>query len=60
MPDRVDMMLELYPDLEELFEVLDITPAQVLEILIQGGHVELPDYVGYTTEEQETSDETET
>jgi hypothetical protein len=41
---QIDMLLDLYP-LEELFEVLDIEPSRVLEILIKGGHVILPDFV---------------
>lgn len=39
------MLLELYPDLEELFEVLDITPQRVLEVLLRGGHVDLPPFM---------------
>jgi hypothetical protein len=38
---RISELLELYP-LDELFEVLDITPERVLEILFEGGHVVLP------------------
>lgn len=41
----LEELLELYPDLEELFEVLDITPLEVLEILLEGGHIEVPDYL---------------
>ena len=39
------MLLEVYPDLEELFEVLDITPQRVLEVLFKGGHVDLPPWL---------------
>lgn len=35
----------MYPDLEELFEVLDITPLEVLEVLLEGGHIELPEFL---------------
>ena len=55
MEDEIDMLLELYP-LDELFEVLDITPEQVLAILFKGGHVTLPPYLDKddgTYEEQE-------
>lgn len=38
------MLLGLY-ELEELFEVLDITPEQVLRILLEGGHVTLPPFL---------------
>jgi len=41
--------------LEELFEVLDITPERVLEILLEGGHVVLPEFLereGYGEEEE--------
>jgi hypothetical protein len=42
---KIDMLLEVYPDLEELFEVLDITPQRVLEVLFKGGHVSLPPFL---------------
>jgi hypothetical protein len=42
---KIDMLLEVYPDLDELFEVLDITPHRVLEVLFKGGHVELPPWL---------------
>lgn len=40
----IEQLLDLY-SLEDLFEVLDIEPAAVLEILLQGGHIELPDFL---------------
>ena len=39
MDEMVKFMLELY-SLDELLEVLDITPERVLEILIEEGHVD--------------------
>lgn len=39
------MLLELFPDLEELFEVLDITPQEVVEALLKHGLVALPPYL---------------
>lgn len=39
MDEMIKFMLALY-SLEELFEVLDITPERVLEILIEEGHVD--------------------
>ena len=48
------MMLELF-DLEDVFEQLDITPEQVLEILYEGGHIDLPPYlepVEFTDEDE--------
>jgi hypothetical protein len=54
LEDRIRMMLELF-SLEEVFENLDITPERVLEILYEGGHVDLPPYlkpVEYTEEDE--------
>jgi hypothetical protein len=53
--DEIDILLELHT-LEEVFEVLDITPYDVVSILVKQGYVELPEYVRYTNEEQETSE----
>ena len=39
------MLIEMYPDTDELFDVLDIELVDVIEILIRGGHVRLPDYI---------------
>lgn len=41
----LEELLDLFPDLDELFEQLDITPLQVLEILYQGGHITIPTYL---------------
>lgn len=38
------MLLELYP-LDELFDILDIEVADVIAILVKGGHVKIPEYV---------------
>lgn len=38
------MLLEQFT-LEEIFEECDITPERVLEILIEGGHIELPEFI---------------
>ncbi len=44
-------MLEQWT-LEELFEMMDIEPVEVLRILIEGGHVEPPPFMeGYHGEE---------
>ena len=43
--DRIDQLLELYPDLEELFEVLDITPREVIECLLASGQITLPPFL---------------
>ncbi len=52
--EEIEDLLRLHPDLEEVFEILDITPLEVIEILIRQGYVEIPDYVRrYETEESE-------
>ncbi len=43
--DEVRELLELYPDLEELFEDLDITPQEVIEHLLEIGLVQLPPFL---------------
>lgn len=43
--DKVEMLLEVYEDLEELFEVLDITPYEVVNHLIKHGLVALPPFL---------------
>lgn len=45
MTREIDILIELYPDLDELFESLDITPFEVLRILLAGGHVSLPPFL---------------
>lgn len=42
---RILEMLQVYDTLEEVFEVLDITPEEVLTILFEGGHVACPDFL---------------
>ena len=60
MIDKVEILLEVL-DLDEVFEVLDITPYEVITILLSNGLVTLPpfleDYDG-PDEEQETGYET--
>ena len=38
-------LLDLYPDIEELLEVLDITPLEVVEILLKHGYVTVPEFL---------------
>ena len=45
MLDQIEELLDLYPDYEELFETLDITPYEVIDILVKHGYVSLPDYL---------------
>jgi hypothetical protein len=45
MSEKIDMLIKLYPDLDELFDILDIDLHDVIAILVRGGHVKLPDYV---------------
>lgn len=42
--EEVEELLELY-SVEDLFDVLDIDIRRVLEILVEGGHVVLPDFL---------------
>lgn len=44
MEEVVRDLLELF-ELDELFDHLDITPEEVLTILIEGGHVKVPEYL---------------
>lgn len=39
------MLIEMYPDTDELFDVLDIELVNVIEILVRGGHVKIPEYI---------------
>lgn len=59
MIDKVALLLDTV-DVEEAFEILDITPYEVINILLRGGLVVLPpfleDYDG-TEQEQEEGDE---
>jgi len=43
--DQIAELIELYPDLDELFDVLDITIEDVLEILLLGGHISIPEFL---------------
>ena len=40
---KIDMLIELHP-IDEIFDILDIDLADVIAILVRGGHVKLPDY----------------
>lgn len=42
--DKVEELLSLY-ELEEMFEVLDITPHEVVTILLKHGYVTLPPFL---------------
>jgi hypothetical protein len=44
MEDRIDMLVEQW-SLEEIFEMCDITPQQVISILFEGGHIDLPEFI---------------
>lgn len=55
--EEIETLIELCPDLEELFDTLDITIFEVVQALVKHGYVELPEYVtrrAYETEETET------
>lgn len=45
MEQEIDMLIDTYQDLDELFEVLDIELYRVIEILVKGGHVKIPDHI---------------
>lgn len=49
--DQIRELIELYPDLEELFEVLDITVQEVIEHLLEHGMVQLPPFLERENEE---------
>jgi GTP cyclohydrolase I len=52
MEEQIKELLDLY-GIEEALEVLDITPERVLEILLESGHVVLPEFLertGYDAE----------
>ena len=51
--DKVEELLSLY-ELEELFEVLDITPYDVVTILLKHGYVTLPPFLEDYDDEEET------
>jgi hypothetical protein len=42
--DKVEELLDLY-ELEELFEVLDVTPYEVVTILLRHGYATLPPFL---------------
>lgn len=38
-------LLDIYPDLEDLLEVLDLTPLEVVDILIKHGYAKVPEFL---------------
>jgi hypothetical protein len=44
LEDKIKMLLDIYP-LDELFDILDIEIEDVIEILVKGGHVQLPEFI---------------
>ena len=40
--DKVAKLLDIYT-MEELLELCDITPEEVIELLVDNGYIELPD-----------------
>lgn len=53
MDDQIKEFLELYPELEEAFEALDITPYEVIEVLLRHGYIELPPFLERDNEDTE-------
>ena len=53
MTREIDTLLEVYPDLDDLFEVLDITPFEVVEILLRIGRISLPPFLSEEVEDAE-------
>ena len=51
---KIRFMLEQW-SLDELFEMMDITPERVMEILLEGGHIVLPPFMD-DFDVEETSD----
>jgi hypothetical protein len=44
--NQIDLLLDIADgDIDTFFENLDIELIRVLEILLEGGYIELPDYV---------------
>ena len=60
MLDEIEELLLLHPDLEDLFDVLDVTVYEVIETLIKHGKVELPEYVRRNNTDYETEESEET
>ncbi len=53
METKIARLLELFT-LDEALLLMDITPEEVLEILLTGGHVELPPFLN---DEENLNDE---
>lgn len=43
MDKEIELLLKEY-DIDIILDMCDITPEQVLTILVEGGHIELPDW----------------
>lgn len=50
--DIIKTMLEEF-SIEDLLEMMDITPEQVLEILLEGSHVEVPPFFQRSLNEED-------
>ena len=55
MPNLTELLQDL--TLEEILEHCNITEEEVLQILIDGGHVELPPFLEYLKQEEEQIDD---
>lgn len=52
--DQVQELLELY-SLEEALDVIGVTPAEAINILLSNGYAELPPFLQETDEDEEQS-----
>lgn len=43
MEKEIEALLKDF-DIDIIFDMCDITPLEVLKILVEGGHIELPDW----------------
>lgn len=41
---EIELLLKEY-DIDIILDMCDITPEEVLKILVEGGHIDLPDWV---------------
>lgn len=53
---EIERLLEMF-SLEEIFEMLDLTPDEVLSILFNEGHAKVPDIVSSTYGLEDFDDE---
>lgn len=56
MEEKIIRLLELFP-IEEALVLMDIEPFEVLEILVSGGHVELPPFLDEGDDERVSNEE---